>query len=200
MKNIYEVQASNKLRSAIVVVLFALFTALAVYIISQAMGIYMGYEPGGLGYVGIALVISGVSTLTSYWFSDKIVLGISGARKATKQEDKLFVSVAENLCIGSGLPVPALYVIDDTAPNAFATGRDPEHAVVCVTTGLLSKLTRTELEGVLAHELTHIKNLDIRLMSVVSVMVGLVALLADWFLRMSWHGGRNRDEKNQLEL
>jgi heat shock protein HtpX len=154
----------------------------------------MGYQPGGFGFFGMALIISGVSSFVSYYYSDKIVLGISGARPATPQEDKLFTQVADNLCIGAGIPRPKLYVISDTAPNAFATGRDPEHAVICATTGLLSKLNRTELEGVIAHELTHVKNYDIRLMGVVSVMVGLIALLGDWFLRsMWWGGGRKRD-------
>ncbi|MBL7036550.1 M48 family metallopeptidase [Candidatus Microgenomates bacterium] len=188
MKNIYEVQKSNKIKSTIVVVFFALFVALAVYVISQAFGIYLGYEPGGLGFVGIALIISGVSTYVSYYFSDRIVLGISGARKANTQEDRLFTSVVENICLGAGIPRPKLYVIEDTAPNAFATGRDPKNAVVCATTGLLTKLTRTELEAVMAHEISHIRNYDIRLMSVVSVMVGLVALLADFFLRARFFG------------
>ena len=196
MKNIYEVQTSNKVRSIIVVIFFLLFVSLAVYVLSSAIGIYLGYEPGGLGYVGIALIVSGVSTFVSYYFSDKIVLGISGARIANSKEHKLFTQVAENLCIGAGIPKPKLYVIEDSAPNAFATGRDPEHAVVCVTTGLLEKLSRTELEGVIAHELTHIKNYDIRLMSLVSVMVGLVALLADWFFRMSYFGGKSHDRDN----
>lgn len=195
MKNIYEVQSANKIRSFVIIALFALFVALATYVLSQAIGIYMGYEPGGLGYVGVALILSGISTFGSYWFSDKIVLGISGARPASSKEDKLFTSVAENLCIGAGLPKPRLYIIEDSAPNAFATGRDPKHAVICVTTGLLSKLNRTELEGVIAHELTHVKNYDIRLMSVVSVMVGLLALLADWFFRMSWYGRGGRDRE-----
>lgn len=186
MKNIYEVQSANKIKSAFIVVFFSVFVLISVYVISQAFGIYMGYEPGGLGYVGIALIVSGILTFVSYYFSDKIVLGISGARMANSQEDRLFTSVAENLCIGAGLPRPKLFVIEDSAPNAFATGRDPNHAVICATTGLLEKLNRTELEGVIAHELTHVKNYDIRLMSIVSVMVGLIALLGDWFLRMSW--------------
>lgn len=201
MKNIYEVQSSNKLKSGVIIFLFAIFVALAVFVISSAMGYYLGYEPGGLGFVGIALIVSGVSTFVSYYFSDKIVLGISGARPANKQEDKLFRNVVENICIGAGIPVPKLFIIEDSAPNAFATGRDPNHAVVCATTGILSKLNRTELEGVMAHEISHIRNYDIRLMSLVSVMVGLVALLADWFLRMSWHGNVRRDrdrEGNQL--
>lgn len=199
MKNIYEVRTANKLKSAIIVVFFFVFILISVYFISQALGIYMGYEPSGIGFLGIGLIVSGLSTFVSYYFSDKIVLGISGARIANSDEDKLFTSVAENICIGAGLPKPKLYIIEDSAPNAFATGRDPEHAVVCVTTGLLEKLTRTELEGVIAHELTHVKNLDIRLMSIVSVMVGLVALLGDWFFRISFHGrSKSSDEKSQL--
>ena len=197
MKNIYEIQNVNKIKTFVVVALFAVFVLLATYVLTQAFGVYMGYRPGGLGYFGMALVVSGFSTLGSYWFSDKIVLGISGARKANPKEDKLFSQVAENLCIGSGIPKPKLYVIEDSAPNAFATGRDPEHAVICATTGLLSKLNRTELEGVLAHEISHIRNYDIRLMSIVSVMVGLVALLGDWFLRARfWGGSRNSDRDN----
>ncbi len=197
MQNIYEVQSANKFKSVVIVIFFLLFTFLATYILSSAAGVYLGYEPGGLGFFGIALIVSGISTFVSYYFSDKIVLGISGARVATPQEDKLFTQVVENLCIGAGIPKPKLYVIEDTAPNAFATGRDPEHAVICATTGILFKLNRTELEGVLGHELTHIRNYDIRLLSVVSVMVGLVALLADWFLRMSFWGGRNKDDNRE---
>lgn len=197
MKNIYEVRTANKIKSAVIVALFVVFVFAAAYILTRAFGYYMGYAPGGFGYFGMALIISGVSSFVSYYYSDKIVLGISGARKANPSEDKLFTQVAENLCIGAGIPKPKLFVIEDTAPNAFATGRDPEHAVVCVTTGLLSKLNRTELEGVIAHELSHVKNYDIRLMSIVSVMVGLIALLGDWFLRSMWlGGGRKRDNSN----
>ena len=199
MKNIYEVQSANKIKSAVIAVLFFAFVAISTYFIALAIGIYNGYEASGLGFAGIALIISGVSTFVSYYFSDKIVLGISRARIANSREDKLFTSVAENLCIGAGLPRPKLFVIEDSAPNAFATGRDPDHAVVCVTTGLLEKLTRTELERVIAHELSHVKNYDIRLMSIVSVMVGLIALLGDFFLRSSFHGRRSsNDEKNGL--
>lgn len=193
MKNIYEVRSANKIKSAIIVSLFIVFVFLATYILTNAFGAYLGYAPGGFGYFGMALIISGISSFASYYYSDKIVLGISGARPATPKEDKLFTQVVENLCIGAGIPKPKLFVIEDSAPNAFATGRDPEHAVICVTSGLLSKLNRTELEGVLAHEITHIKSYDIRLMSLVSVMVGLVALLGDWFLRSMWWGGRGHD-------
>jgi heat shock protein HtpX len=193
LKNIYEVQSANKIKSAIIVALFVVFVFLATYVISNAYGYYIGYRPGGFGFLGIALIVSGISTFISYYYSDKIVLGISGARRANPQEDKLFTQVVENLCIGAGLPRPTLYVIDDPAPNAFATGRDPKHAVICATTGLLSKLTRSEMEGVFAHELTHIKSFDTRLMAVVAVMVGLIALLGDWFIRSMWWGGRKRD-------
>jgi heat shock protein HtpX len=200
MKNIYEVVSANKWKSAIIIVFFLAFVFLATYIIANAIGIYSGYQPGGLGFVGIALIVSGISTFVSYYFSDRIVLGISGARKANPQEDKLFTQVVENLCIGAGIPKPALYVIDDPSPNAFATGRDPNHAVICATSGLLSKLNRTELEGVFGHELTHVRNYDTRLMSVVSVMVGLVALLGDWFMRMMWFGGGRRRSDDEGDL
>jgi len=143
--------------------------------------------------VGVALIVSGISSFVGYYFSDQIVLGISGARPADRKRDFLFYTVAENIAIGAGIPVPKLYVIADSAPNAFATGRDPAHAAVCATSGLLEKLNRTELEGVVAHEITHVRNYDTRLMSVVSVMVGLVALLGDWLLRATWFGGRRND-------
>ncbi|HKB88683.1 MAG TPA: M48 family metallopeptidase [Patescibacteria group bacterium] len=198
MKNIYEVQSANKIKSAVIVALFVVFTFIAAYILTNAFGYYLGYSPGGFGFFGMALIVSGISSFASYYYSDKIVLGISGAREANKAEDKLFNQVVENLCIGAGLPRPKLYVIDDVSPNAFATGRDPEHAAICATTGLLSKLNRSEMEGVFGHELTHIKNFDTRLMAVVAVMVGLVALLGDWFLRSMWWGGRrNNDDEGE---
>lgn len=193
MQNIYEVISANKRKSSIVLIIFLIFTATVIYVLSQAFSVYLGYEPGGLGILGIAFIISGIMSFGSYWASDKIVLAISKARPADRKREFNFYTVAENLAIGTGLPKPKLYIIEDTAPNAFATGRDPEHAVICATTGLLAKLNRTELEGVIAHEMSHIKNYDTRLMSVVSVLVGSIALLADWFLRMSWHGGRSRD-------
>ena len=192
MHNIYQVQSANKWKSAIVVALFVVFIFAAVYIISSAFGYYEGYQPDGFGLVGIALIVSGISSFVSYYYSDKIILGISGARRATPQEDKLFTQVVENLCIGAGIPKPTLYVIDDPSPNAFATGRDPKHAAICATSGLLAKLNRSELEGVFGHELTHVKNYDTRLMAVVAVMVGLVALLGDWFMRSMWFGGGRR--------
>src|SRR3989344_2047202 len=172
MQNIYEVQSANKRKSAFILIVFLLFTTVVIYVLAQAFAFYFGYEPGGVGFIGLAFIVSGFLSFGSYWYSDKIVLAISSARPADRKREFDFYTVAENLAIGTGLPKPKLYVIEDSAPNAFATGRDPEHAVICATTGLLQKLTRTELESVIAHELTHIRNYDIRLMSIVAVLVG----------------------------
>lgn len=180
--------------------LFVAFITASTYFIATGLSYYWGYEAGGLGLVGLALIISGLTSIGSYYFSDRIVLGISGARPANRKTEFDFYTVAENLAMAAGLPKPKLYVIDDTAMNAFATGRDPKHAVVVVTTGLISRLNRTELEGVVAHELTHIKNYDTLLMSVVTVLVGSVALLADFFLRSSFWGGDRRERKGGAGL
>jgi heat shock protein HtpX len=195
MENIYEVTSNNKRKSFLVVSFFVVFVAFATYFIASAMVYYLGYEVSWVGVSGIALIISGLTTFLGYYFSDRIILTISGARPADRKRDFLFYTVAENLSLAAGLPKPALYVIEDSATNAFATGRSPEKAVVCATRGLLEKLDRTELEGVVAHELSHIKNYDILLMSVVSVLVGSVSLLADMFLRGAFYRG-NRDERN----
>lgn len=187
----YQLVSQNKRRSVIIVLLFTAFIVGATYL----MTIGLGY---GLDVVGFALIFSGITSFASYWWSDKIILGISGARKATREEFFDYYTVTENLVMGSRMPMPKLYVIDDTAMNAFATGRDPEHAVVCATTGLLQRLDRSEIEGVVAHELSHIQNYDIRLMSIVTILVGLVALLSDWFLRMTfWGGNRRSSDSNQ---
>ncbi len=183
----YELIAANKQRSFLIMAVFIAFIVGAVYVMAEGFGY-------GLDLVGLALIFSGLTSFASYYWSDKIILTISGAREATRQEFFDFYTVTENLCLGQRLPVPKLYVIDDTAMNAFATGRDPEHAVVCATTGLLSRLNRQEIEGVVAHELSHVRNYDIRLMSIVTVLVGLIALLSDWMLRMTFRGGRRRDD------
>ncbi len=192
----YQLIASNQRKSLLIIGLFITFIVSATYIMATGLGY-------GLDVVGMAFIVSGTLSFASYWWSDKIILGISGAREATRQEFFDFYTVTENLCLGQRMPVPKLYVINDTAMNAFATGRDPNHAVICATTGLLAQLNRAELEGVIAHELSHIQNYDIRLMSVVTILVGLVALLADWFLRMTAWGGRRRNsdrEGGQLQL
>lgn len=142
-----------------------------------------------------AVIFSTVSALISYFFSDSITLALSKAKPVDRQSHQELYRMVENLTIAAGLPMPRVFIIDDTAPNAFATGRDPKHAIVVFTTGILQKLTRTELEGVTAHELSHIGNYDIRFMTLVVVLVGIVTLLADWFLRVSFFG-RSRDNDN----
>lgn len=176
---------------------FVAFIVGATYVMAYGLGY-------GLDLVGLALIVSGLMSFASYWWSDKIILTISGAKEAKRNEYFDFYTVVENLCIGQRLPKPKLFVIEDTAMNAFATGRDPDHAAICCTTGILDRLNRSELEGVLAHELSHVRNYDIRLMSIVTVLVGMIALLADWFLRMTYWGGgrrrRNSEEGGQLQL
>ena len=144
----------------------------------------------------IAIIFAFISTWGSYYYSDKIVLSLNKARPATKEENQKLVNILDSLVISSGLSsTPKLYIVEDTQPNAFATGRNPGNAVICVTTGLLDKLEYYELEGVVAHEMAHIKNYDIRLSAVVSVMVGFVVILSDWFTRITfWGGPRRRDD------
>ncbi|MFA6183507.1 MAG: M48 family metallopeptidase [Parcubacteria group bacterium] len=149
-----------------------------------------------------AVIFSILMSFGSYWWSDKIVLGMSGAKEVTHENAKEVFHLVENLCITAGLPVPKIYIIEDSAPNAFATGRDPEHGVICFTTGIIAKLEKAELEGVIAHELSHIGNRDILLSTVVVVLVGFVTLLADWFRHWAFWGGRgnNNNEGGQLRL
>lgn len=189
MINIYEQVDRNKWRSTVIMAAFIVFVTLVVYILGEASGY-------GSSWVGFGLIFSGLMSFGSYYWSDKIILGISGAKPATKNEFFQYYTVVENLCLASQLPIPKLFVINDSAPNAFATGRDPDHAVICATTGLLNKLNRSELEGVIGHELSHVKNYDVRLMSIVAVLVGTVSLLGDWFLRSTRWGARRRDDDN----
>ncbi|KKQ75059.1 MAG: heat shock protein HtpX [Candidatus Woesebacteria bacterium GW2011_GWB1_38_5b] len=149
MKNIYEVASANKRKSAIILVLFVLFIGFSIYIISQAVGFYLGYELSGLGVAGVALIISGLMSFGGYYFSDRIVLSISRARPADRNKEFNFFTACENLSLAADIPKPRLFVIEDTALNAFATGRNPEHAVICITSGLIDSLDRTELEGVI---------------------------------------------------
>lgn len=181
----------NKIKSWFIVLLFLAFIAVIVYYICMALDL------GKLSII-IAMIFAIVSTWGSYYYSDKIVLKLNNARLATKEEDLKLVNILDSLVISAGLQEkPQLYVIEDAQPNAFATGRNPKHAVICVTTGLLEKLDYYELEGVLAHEMSHIKNYDILLSAVVSVMVGFIVILSDWFTRISFYGGRRgRDRDN----
>ena len=181
----------NKIKSWFIVLLFLAFIAVIVYYICMALDL------GELSII-IAMIFAIVSTWSSYYYSDKIVLKLNNARPATREEDLKLVNILDSLVISAGLQEkPQLYVIEDAQPNAFATGRNPKHAVICVTTGLLEKLDYYELEGVLAHEMSHIKNYDILLSAVVSVMVGFVVILSDWFNIISFYGGRRgRDGDN----
>ena len=189
MTSYYQLVDANKARSGMVIAIFIVFITTATYLLSYVLGF-------DLSAVGIALVLSGALSFVSYYFSDQIILSISGAVPANKRDHFDFYTVAENIARPAGIPMPKLYVQNDSAMNAFATGRDPEHAVVCATTGLLAKLTRTELEGVVAHEMSHIRNYDTRLMSIVTILVGLITLLADILLRTNIRGKSDRDNGN----
>lgn len=187
--------SGNIFKTWLIMLGFSTFIVGVTYIFSQALG--GGNTPGGLGFVGVALILAGVMNFFSYFYSDKMVLAISGAKQIQKKDNPLLFLSVENLSIAAGLPMPKVYLINDSAPNAFATGRDKNHAAVAFTTGIIDKLNKQELEGVIAHELSHIGNRDILLMSVVSILVGFIALLADWFLRVSWYQGRDNDDNNR---
>lgn len=184
--------SQNILKTWLIFAFFTVFTVGVVYILARGLGFG---EIGGLGIVGIAMIVAGIMNFISYYWSDKIVLGISRAKPISEKENKDIYRLVENLCITAGLPTPKIYVLEDSAPNAFATGRDPKHAAIALTTGITQKLDKQELEGVIAHELSHIGNRDTLLMTVVSVLVGMVALLSDWFLRSMWFGGRDNDRE-----
>jgi heat shock protein HtpX len=186
---IYTQIAANKWRSVVTMTVFV------------ALVIALGYVFGAVlrlpWLLPLAIVIAIVQSFSAFWWSDKVALAVSGAHEVDKAQAPELYRLVENLAITAGLPMPRVYVIDDPSPNAFATGRDPQHAAVAVTSGLLAKLDRAELEGVLAHEFSHVGNYDIRLSSIIVVLVGFVVLLSDFFLRYTFWGGggrRSRDE------
>lgn len=181
--NLYSQITANKRKTWLIIFLFIIFITTILFVYGKASGY-------GLSYAGVGLIFSGVMSFSSYYYSDKMILGMSGAKQIQKKDNPQLFRTVENLCIGAGTSMPKIYIIDDSAINAFATGRDPKHSVICVTTGILSRLNKIELEGVIAHELSHIRNYDIRLMAIVVILVGLVALLADFFMRSLWFGGR----------
>jgi heat shock protein HtpX len=183
---LYQQVAQNKRRSALIIIGFVLVVALVVAAFDLVIG------GGGIIAFAIALPVAGIAAFLSYWKSDAIALAMSRAREADVETYPRLHNLVEGLCIAGGLPKPRLYIVDDPAPNAFATGRNPQHAAVAVTTGLLEKLNRVELEGVLAHELSHVKNYDILVSTIAVTMVGVVALLADIGVRMLWFGGGRR--------
>ncbi|MFC1802218.1 M48 family metallopeptidase [Patescibacteria group bacterium] len=172
----------------------ALMTIFLIVVI--AVGWVFSWVLNNQGILYFAIIFSVLMNVFSYWYSDKIVLSISNAKPVSPEENRELYNIVENLSITAGLPVPKIYIIPDQAPNAFATGRDPEHAVVAVTSGLLEILDRSELEGVIAHELSHIGNRDILISTVIVVLVGFVALLSDFFLRWSFFGGGGDDERD----
>lgn len=188
----YEDIKKNKIKTGIIVSIFLVVISLIIYYICMAFDL-------GIVSIAIAMIFAILSTFGSYYYSDKIVLAVNHARPATPEENKQLVNILDGLMVSSGLKYkPRLYIVEDNQPNAFATGRNPENAVICVTTGLLQKLDYYELEGVVAHELSHIKNYDIRLSAIVSVMVGFIVMLSDWVSRaLFWGHGRDNDNDNK---
>ncbi|MDD3487344.1 MAG: zinc metalloprotease HtpX [Candidatus Moranbacteria bacterium] len=195
MATLYNEADKNTRLTWVYIAGFLVFVIGIGYVFSQAMD--------NSAILVAAVVFSVAMSFASYWWSDKMVLAMSGAHEVTHEDGREIYHIVENLSITAGLPVPKIYVINDPSPNAFATGRDPEHAVVCLTTGIIEKLNKTELEGVIAHELSHVGNRDILLSTVIVVLVGFVALMADWFRRWAWFGGGRRsrdDEGGQLAI
>lgn len=190
MRTMYEQIASNKRRSAL------LFLIVFGLVLGIGWGLSYIYEDPGIFI--IAVIVAVIQSWVSYFYSDSIALMVSGARQVTKEEAPDYYRLVENLSISAGLPMPKVYIINDPSPNAFATGRDPKHSAVAVTTGLLSLLEKRELEGVLAHELSHIQNRDILVMTVSVTLVGTIVLVSDWFMRSLWwrRSGNNRENNN----
>ncbi len=191
----YEQISANKRKTVLLIFLFVLLLS--------AVGLAVDFflRGGVVGIVIVAVIVT-VSSFVSYFNSDKVALRVAHARPADPVEYARYHNLVEGLCIASGLPKPRLYIVDDPAPNAFSTGRNPKHAAIAVTTGLLEKMNRVELEGVLAHELSHIRNYDVLVMTLAVTMVGIIALLSDFFLRiMFWTGGRGgRDDESNNPL
>ncbi len=185
----YRQASANRRNSFLLVLVIVALLALLGFTIGYGT---TGALAGGLGWLGIFGVIAIVSSLVGYYSGDRVVLAASKARPATEAEAPQLLNVVRELTLSAGLPMPAVYLIDDTALNAFATGRDPAHASIAATTGLVARLDREELQGVVGHELSHVRNYDIRYAMLVGVLVGTIALLADVFLRMTFWGGTGR--------
>jgi heat shock protein HtpX len=170
---------------------FFLFVILVAWVFSYALN-----APFILWF---AVLYTIITSFVSYWYSDKIVLSMTGAREIKKQDNPELYRLVENLCITAGLPIPKIYIMNEAQPNAFATGRDPKHGAIAVTTGLLERLERAELEGVIAHEMSHIGNRDALLQTVVVILAGIVVLMSDFFFRISFWGGASRDRDDRKE-
>jgi heat shock protein HtpX len=206
MQTFRDLIAANKRNSILLVIIFVLFTTLVFLVIGLAILAYV--IPDAIGTMDVAhafvagLVAFGIALLLAwlgYSSGDGMILAVGGAREIERRDDPELFNVVEEMAIAAGVPMPRVYLIDDTATNAFATGRDPKHAAVAITRGLRMKLTRDELQGVMAHEMAHIRNFDIRLMLLLAVLVGAIVMLADLFMRILWYGGgrsrRSRDDK-----
>lgn len=187
MATLYNIADSNVRKTWFLITFFLVFVILIGWIFSHAFN--------NQAILYIAVIFSFATSISSYWYSDKIVLATTGAKPIEKSDNPELYRIVENLCIASGLPMPKIYILNEAQPNAFATGRDEKHAVVAVTKGLLGKLEKNELEGVIAHELSHIKNKDMLLMTAVVVLAGVISVAADFFLRMTFWGG-NKDSDN----
>ena len=185
----YNQAAANRRNSFLLVLVIVALLALLGFTIGYGT---TGVPEGGLGWLGIFGIVAIISSLVGYFSGDRVVLAASKARPATEAEAPQLLNVVRELTLSAGIPMPSVYLIDDTALNAFATGRDPGHASIAVTTGLVERLDREELQGVIGHELSHVRNLDIRYAMLVGVLVGTIALLADVFLRMTFWGGTGR--------
>lgn len=187
MATLYTEHDKNIRLTWLYITVFLVFVIGVGYVFAGAMG------DSSILYIAVAF--STLMSVASYWWSDKIVLSMSNAHELSFAENKEIYRLVENLAITAGLPMPKIYIIEDTALNAFATGRNPEHGVIALTTGIIARLEKTELEGVIAHELSHIGNRDTLLSTVVVILVGFIALLADWFRHFAFWGGRDRDER-----
>ena len=186
----YQDIRKNNIKTGFIIFLFIVVITLIIYFVCMAFDL-------GVFSIVIALVFSIISAWGSYYYSDRIILSLNKARPATEEEDRKLVAILDGLMVASGLKYrPRLYVVDDPQPNAFATGRNPKNSIICVTTGLLNKLDYYELEGVVAHELSHIRNYDIRLSAVVTVMVGFVVMISDFVSRILFWGGVDNDRDN----
>lgn len=192
--NIYSSISANIWKSYLILFLFIIFAGTVAYVIGRATG----YGPG----LGVVIFIVAIFySFFSYFYSDKMVLAASGAREIHVKNNPTLFHLVENLSLAGGVPMPKVYIIEDPSPNAFATGRDPKHAAVAVTTGILEKLNKAELEGVLAHELSHVRNYDTRLLAITAVLVGFIALITDLFMRhVLWSGIGNRDRDSRGQM
>ena len=192
MATLYNIADSNSRKTFFLITLFLIFVIL--------LGWLFSYVLDSTVILYIAVIFSIATSISSYWFSDKIVLNATKAQPIKKEDNPELYRIVENLAITAGIPMPKVFILNEAQPNAFATGRDEKHAVVAVTKGLLGKLERSEIEGVIAHEIAHIKNKDILLQTAVVVLVGVVVTLSDFFLRISMWGGGDKDNNNILAV